>query len=270
MEDSLMKRSLFAFGAILSIAGASGLIVFGDAIVGVFDGVLNYRLTDPPNPLPASMAELGWVAISGRAFAFGLVISCLATVMHDSQKTISRAGKILQLVAGVLFLIGTMPVLWGILVAKRGFMIIATSEAAPKPEDLRRMVEAASPGITAGCVVLLLGAAVMLVAGQAGVRTNPSQTIDRRSVLPVLAAIVSVVLGVVATLLFIGVWSHGSALEAILANTEFAFKPSDLARHLTGILNKSLAAFIVLGCQGVMQILVGVFVPSSRSRQAAA
>ena len=140
-----MKRLLLAVGSLLSIAGSVGLIVFGGAMVGIFDGVLTYRLVNPPEPLPASLGDLGWVAVSGVALAFGLVISCVATVIRDSQTTNSLTGKILQVVASSLLLIGAMPVLWGLLGAKRGFMIIATSAMTPKPEDVREMVEAAAP-----------------------------------------------------------------------------------------------------------------------------
>ena len=97
-EDTLMKRLLLVLGSVLSIAGASGLVVFGSAIVGVFDGVMGHRTVDPLDPLLASLAELGWVAMSGITLAIGLVISCVATVMRDSQKTISLAGKNLQVV----------------------------------------------------------------------------------------------------------------------------------------------------------------------------
>ena len=104
-----MKHLPLILGPVLSIAGALGLIVFGRAIVGVFDGVMTYRIVNPPEPLPASLGDLGWVALSGVALTFGLVISCVATAMRDSQRTMSLAGRILQVVAGFLLLVGTMP-----------------------------------------------------------------------------------------------------------------------------------------------------------------
>ena len=84
----------------------------------------------------------------------------------------------------------------------------------------------------------------------------------------VLAAIGSVVFGVVASLLFIVVWFHGGALEAIFADASFAPKPSELAQHLVGILYKSLAAFIAVGLQGVMQAMAAIFAPTSGSEAA--
>lgn len=260
-----MKRSLLVVGPIFSIAGAVGLILFGSAIVGVLDGVLTYRVVNPPEPLSASLGELGWAAFSGIALALGLVISCVGTTKRDSQTAISPAGKILQVLAGVLLLIGTMPVLWGVLGAKRGFFIIATSAMTPKPENVQEMVGAAAPMLTIGSVILLIGSVVLLVAGQLRTRTKPPQTIGTHSVFGVLAASGSVLLGVVSSFLFLSIWGHGSALEAILGVTEITPKPSELAQYLSGILNKSLLAFIGVGCLGIMHILAAVLAPAAES-----
>jgi hypothetical protein len=264
-EDNSMKRLLLVVGPVFSIAGAVGLILFGKAIVGVLDGVLTYRVVNPPEPFPASLGELGWAALSGIALALGLVISCVGTAMRDSQTAISPAGKILQVVAGILLFIGTVPVLWGVLGAKRGFFIIATSAMTPKPEDLREMVVAAAPMLTVGCAILLIGSVVLLVAGQLGTRAKPPQTIGTNSVFGALAASGSVLLGVASSFLFLGIWGHGSALEAILGVTEVTPKPSELAQHLSGILNKSLLAFILVGCMGVLQVVATIFAPTSKS-----
>lgn len=204
--------------------------------------------------------------MSGMALAFGLVIFCVATVMRDGQKTISLGGKILHVVAGVLLLIGTMPLLWGIMVAMKDFRMIAASATAPTPESIREMFQAAAPTLTVGCVILVIGAAALFVAGQVGVRTKPLQTNETRSIFGVLAAIGSVVLAVVSSLLFVGVWLHGSALEVMFADgVSVTPKPTELAQHLVGIHIKSLVAFIGVGCQGVMQILAAVSAPSSSS-----
>ncbi len=69
-----MKRLLLVLGSVLSIAGALGLAVFGSAIVGVFDGVMAYRMAHPPDPLLASLAELGWVAMSGIGLTCALLL----------------------------------------------------------------------------------------------------------------------------------------------------------------------------------------------------
>jgi hypothetical protein len=262
-----MKRSLLVLGSVLSIAGASGLVVFGGSIVGILDGAMTFRITDPLKPLPASLGQIGWAAMSGVALALGLAVSCVATAMRDSQQTTSLSGKILQVVAGVLLLIGTMPVLWGIMVAKKGFTVVCMSSVTPKPEDFQEMIEAASPGITVGCFVLLLGAVFMLVAGQIGLRTNPSPTIGTRSMFGVFAARAVMLLGVLAAFIFFGVWLNGNALGAIFANAERTPKASQLALHLMVILNRSLLAFSILGCQGILQAVVGVFAPMSHPSQ---
>lgn len=259
-----MKRLLLVVGPLLSIAGAVGLIMFGHAIANVFEGVLTHRIVNPPEPPPSSLGELGWVALSGMALAFGLAISCAATAMRDRQESISPTGRILLVVAGVLLLIGTIPVLWGILVTKNGFMVIATSSVAPKPDDIREMIAAASPMITLGCTILLIGSVVLLVTGQIGFRTKALQTSDTTSMLSNLAALGSLVSGVVLSLLLVGSWRHGIALEALLTEGG-AVKPSELAEHLAGVLDKSLLAFIAVGCQGVLQAVAAIFARASSS-----
>jgi hypothetical protein len=264
--DTTMKRRVVLVGPILSIAGASGLMLFGAAIVGVMDGVLTYRVVDPPEPLPTSLGELKWVAISGTALTFGLVISCVAMAMRDSQRTISLAGKILQVVAGVLFLIGSISVLWGIVVAKRGFLVIATSGATPKPDDVREMVQSAAPILTVGSVILVVGAVVLLVAGQIKDRTE--QTSAARAKLGNLAAIGSFAVAVVVSLLFVGIWLHANALETTFADAGVIMpKASELGQHLAAILNKSLLAFIAVGCQGALQAVAAIFASTSSSKQ---
>ena len=259
-----MKRLLLVVGPILSIAGAVGLIMFGDALVGIMDGVLTYRFVNPPEPLPASLVSVKWAAFSGMALTLGLAISCIGTVIRDSQKTISLAGRLLASVAGILLVFGTMSLLWGVLGAKRAFIIIATSAMTPKPENVQEMVEASSPMFMTGSAILLIGAAVLLVAGQVGLQAKPPQAIETHSVFGVLAAIGSVLLGVVLSLLFIGILLHGNALESFFIHTAIIPKASELARHLVGILNKSLLAFIGVGCQGTMHILAAAFAPSAK------
>ena len=261
--NTSMKRLLLLLGPILSVAGALGLIVFGDAIVGVFECVLTYGIVGPPQPVPISLGDLRWGAISGTAMTVGLVVSCVATAMRDSQSAMSLAGRIFQVVAGFLLLVGTVPVLWGIVIAKRGFIMIATSATTPKPDDVREMVQSATPMLTVGCGVLVVGVVVLLVVGQVGVRTKTPQTSDALSILSTLAAIGSSVLAVVSSFLFVGLWFHENALEAFLTSSGATPKPSELAQHLTGVLNKSLLAFIAVGCQGVLQAVAAIFTPAS-------
>jgi hypothetical protein len=168
-------------------------------------------------------------------------------------------------VAGLLLLSGTMPLLWAIVGAKNDFRIIAASAVAPKPESTQEMAQAAALPITVGCAIWLLSGFVLLAGGQVGIRTKPSPTIGTRSILGVFAAIASVVLGAAAFLLFVGVWLHGGALEAVLGSSALTPKPSELARHLAGVLNKSLLAFIIVGCLGIMQAVAAIFAPSSGS-----
>jgi cytosine/uracil/thiamine/allantoin permease len=127
------------------------------------------------------------------------------------------------------------------------------------------MVEAAAPMITLGCATLLVGSLVLFVAGQVGLRAGPSRSTSTRSVFGVVAATGAALLGSLAAFLFLAIWLHGSALEALLANTELTPKPSELARHLMGILNKSMLAFSIVGGQAVLQAVAGILAPTSGS-----
>lgn len=260
-----MKRSLLLLGSVLSIAGAVGLIAFGDAFVTIMDGVLTYRFVDPPEPLPASFVGVKWAAFSGMALTLGLAIWCIGMVMNNNRKTISLAGRISACVGGVLLVFGIMPLLWGVLGAKRSLMIIAMSAATPKPVEVQEMVRATAPMLLIGSAILLVGATVLLVAGQVGIRAKPPQTNSTRSVLGVIVTVGSVFLGVVLSLVFVGIWLHGNALEEIFTGTTLTPKAFELGEHLFGIVNKSLLAFIGVGCQGITSIFAAVLAPAAES-----
>lgn len=260
-----MKRALLLFGSVLSIAGAVGLVVFGDALVTILDGVLTYRFVDPPEPLPASFANVKWAAFSGMALTLGLAISCIGMVIYDNQKTISLTGRISACVGGVLLLFGIMPLLWGILGARGALKVIATSAAAPKPEELQEMVRATAPMLSIGSAILLIGAGISLVAGQVELREKPPKPNSTRSAFGVIITVGSVGLSGILVLLFLGIWFHGSALEGIFSGATLTPKPSELAEHLVGICNKSMLAFVGVGCLGNTSILAAVFAPVAES-----
>lgn len=256
-----MKRLLLMLGAVLSMTGVVGLAVYGGSIVGALADVLIYRIVNPPQPLPASVAQLGSTALSGTAFVFGLVVVCLGTVMRDGQKLISPRGKVLLAVAGLLFLLGAMSLLTGIVGAKAGFRVIAMSAATPKPEMAREMAQNASPAFRIGSGFLIAGAVILLVTGQVGLQTKPLHANEARSVLGGFAAVTTVVLAIVSSFLFVGLWFHGYALEAFLTSSGATPKPHELAQHLTGILNNSLVAYICVACQGAMLVVAAVSAP---------
>jgi hypothetical protein len=260
-----MKRLLLVLGPVLSIAGAVGLIAFGDAFVTILDGVLTYRIVDPPEPLPASFAEVKWAAFSGMALTLGLVISCIGMVIHDSQRTISVAGKILASVGGVLLVFGIMPLLWGILGAKGALTVIATSASAPKPEELQEMLQATAPMLLIGSAILLLGTVVLLVAGLVGLQPKSPPNSSQGSVTRVIVTLGCLLFGVVLSLLFFGVWLHGTALGEMFTDITLTPKPTEIAGHLMGIFYKSMFAFIGVGCLGIMHILAAVLAPAAES-----
>jgi hypothetical protein len=264
-----MKRSLLLLGSVLSIAGAVGLVAFGDAFATILDGVLTYRIVDPPEPLPASFAEVTWAAFSGMALTLGLAISCIGMVMQDNQKTISLAGRLLASVAGILLVFGIMPLLWGVLGAKRALTVIATSAAAPKPEELHEMVQATAPVLLIGSAILLLGTVVLLVAGLVGLQPKSPPNSSQGSVTRVIVILGCLLFGVVLSLLFVGVWLHGTALGEMFTDTTLTPKPTEIAGHLMGIFYKSMFAFIGVGCLGIASVLAAVFAPVAESETAA-
>jgi hypothetical protein len=257
-----MKRLLLLLGPVVALFGSLGLVMFGNAIVGVFFDVLTFRIVDPPDPPPAALAELQWAVVSAMALVVGVVISCVATVMRDSRQTISTIGRLLYTGAGVSLIVGAMPLAWVVIGAKGSFRIIATSASSPTAESVQEMIQSAEPTMTIGYAMLVLSAVLLLVGGLAGFQASSSPTTGRRPTLSLVFAIGSVLVGVILLLLNISVWFNGSALETIITDASGGHKPSEWAAHLVGILNKSLFVFGGLGTLGLLQLLASIFVPS--------
>lgn len=250
-----MTRLLVLFGPILSLMGAVGLFLYGGAIAEVFGGTLTLRSDESFENLASSLTELRWAAISSMGLSVGLAVSCIAIVRGGSQKQLSLAGRVLSGVAGILIFFGAMTMAWVVFDMRAGFFVIAMSGGAPTPDDVSEIVQATSPRTISGCIVLLLGVVALFAAGQVVFRRESPEDVGRRSALGMVAAAVSVVLGVVSCLLFIVVWLHSNELGELLGS---AAKPNDLARQLSGILNSSFLAFLACGGQGIMQVVAAV------------
>jgi hypothetical protein len=218
--------------------------------------------------VPAALAELQWAMMSAMTLVIGLVISCIATVMRNSGHTISTIGRLLYTVAGVLLITGAMPSAWGIMSVKASFRILATAPTSLKPESFQAVILSAEPAMTIGCAVFALSAVLLIVAGTAGFQATPSQVNDRQSPLSVVFGTGSVLVGGVLLLLLMFVWSNGNALETMVTQTllkaSAGVKPSELAPHLSGILNKSLFVFGGVATLGLLQLLASIFAPSAR------
>ena len=256
-----MKRLLRLLGPVVALTGSLGLVMYGRAMIGVFEVLMVGSLG--PAPLPAALAELQWAMMSAMTLVIGLVISCVATVMRDSGQTISTIGRLLYTVAGVSLIIGAMPLAWGIMVAKVSFRIIATAPTTPKPESIQEMILSAEPAMTIGCAVFVLSAVLLIVAGSAGFQATPSQVNDRQSPLSVVFGTGSVLVGGVLLLLLMFVWSNGNALETMFREASVGVKPADVAQHLSSILNKSLFVFGGVATLGLLQLLASIFAPSA-------
>ena len=170
-----MKRLLLLLGPVVALIGSLGLVMFGSALVGVFD-VLTFRIVDPPDPPPAVLVDLQWAVMSAMALVGGLVISCVATVMRDSGQTISTIGRLLYTGAGVSLIVGAMPLAWVIMGAKGSFRIIATSPTAPTAESVQEMIQSVEPTMTIGFTMLVVPAVLLLVGGSPGFPASSSQT----------------------------------------------------------------------------------------------
>ena len=257
-----MKRLLLLLGPVVALIGSWGLVMFGSALVGVFD-VLTFRIVDPPDPPPAVLVELRWAVMSAMALVVGLVISCVATVMRDSGQTISTIGRLLYTGAGVSLIVGAMPLAWVIMGAKGSFRIIATSPTAPTAESVQEMIQSVEPTMTIGFTMLVVPAVLLLVGGSPGFPASSSQTTGKRAPLSVVFAIGSVLVGVVLLLLIGSVWLNGNALGMMITEVSVTPKAAELAAHLAGILNKSLFVFGGLATLGLLQLLASIFVPSA-------
>jgi hypothetical protein len=258
-----MKRLLLLLGPVVALIGSLGLVMSGSAVVGVFE-LVTFRNVDPTAALP----ELQWAVISAIVLVVGLVISCLATVMRNSGHTISMIGRLLYTVAGVLLITGAMPSAWGIMSVKASFRILATAPTSLKPESFQAVILSAEPAMTIGCAVFALSAVLLIVAGTAGFQATPSQVNDRQSPLRVVFGTGSVLVGGIALLLLMFIWSNGNALETMVTQTllkaSAGVRPSELAPHLSGILNKSLFVFGGVATLGLLQLLASIFAPSAR------
>jgi hypothetical protein len=258
-----MKRLLLLLGPVVALTGSLGLVMYGRAMIGVFEVLTVGSLG--PAPLPAALAELQWAMMSAMTLVTGLVISCVATVMRNSGHTISKIGRLLYTVAGVSLIIGAMPLAWAIMGAKDSFRILATAQTSPKFEMLQEMILSAESAMTIGYAVFVLSAVLLIVAGSTGFQATPSQANDRQSPLSVAFAIGSVLVGGVLLLLMMFVWFNGNALGMMITETSVTPTPAELAAHLTGILNKSLFVFGGLATLGLLQLLASIFAPSAGS-----
>ena len=254
-----MKRLLSLLGITLAIAGVLGLFLFGSAIVGAPAGVMTYQVTDP---LPASLGKVKWAAVSGITFSVGLVILCLATSMRNKKKSTPLTGKILHVIAGLLIVVGTVPWLWSTLSIFGSFRAMATQAETPSAESIQALSKSAAGILPAGCFILLFAMVVLLVANQLGSQIKSGETSHKKSTLCNLAALASLLLGVVVTFLFVGIVLHGTSLTVTLA-AGMTPKPAELAADLNGMLIKSLLAFLAVACQGVLQSVAGIFAPTT-------
>jgi hypothetical protein len=255
-----MKRTLLLLGPIIAVSGSLGLLVTGGTLVGVFD-VLTHHVADPA---PASLAELPWAVMSTMGVVIGLAITCVATVLRDDGRTISTMGRLIAAAAGVFAVAAAVPVVWVIIGVKGAFSIIAMSSTAPTAEELQEMIQSARPGMMIGAALLLLAAALQAVGGAIGFQLRAPVRSGGRVAASVMSAIGSVLAGLFALLLLSSVWSHGTALESMIAGQSASPKPAELAEHLQAILNGTFLAFGMLATQGVLQIVTAIAVPSGK------
>lgn len=259
-----MKRLVLLLGPVIAIVGSLGLVMFGSAFVGVFFAVLTFRIVDPPQPLPAALAELQWAVMSAMAIVVGVAVSCVAMVKRNNRQTISTTGRLLYAAAGVSLIGGTIPLAWGIMDANQSFRNIARSASSPTAESVQEMIHSVEPAMTIGFAMLVLSAVLLLAASLVEFQVKTSPANGTRAPLNNVVAIGSVLVSVILFPLLISVGLNGIALETILTETSMTPNPAELAAHLAGILNKSLLVFAGLGTLGLLQLLAAIYLPLAR------
>ncbi|MCH1494357.1 MAG: hypothetical protein L7U72_03940, partial [Rubripirellula sp.] len=223
----MIKRLLLLLGPLAALIGTLGLVLFGRALIGVFE-VLTLSITE--TSLPA-LAEFQWAVVSAVIMVVGVVISIISVVIQYSRQTLSMLGKILYTVAGVTLLVGAVSLAMSIIEAKGSFKFIANPSNSPAPESISDMIQSVEPTMTFGYSLLGLSAAISLLAGLIGSRTSFSQANLPPATLSVVFVTIPGMVSTLLVLLIASVRLNGNSLEAIISDVSANPKPAELAEH---------------------------------------
>jgi len=243
--------------------GSLGLVMYGTAIIRVFLEVLTFRIVDPPEPLPASLADLPMAVMSAMALLVGLIISVIAMGSRGNGPTIT--GRSLQIGSGVFLMIAAVPLAWGVTLVQASMRSISKGISNSTRESLQGMIQSAEPKLSLGYGILVFSAVLMLLAALAGLRNKEApQAEEVRRPFGAAISLFSVFVGLAVILLLATIWSNGNAIEAMITRTSATPDPAGLAQNLSSIMNKSLFVFVGLAVGGLVEVSASFSQPLMR------
>jgi hypothetical protein len=249
---------MLLLGGAIVLAASVGLSLLAGATVRSFE-VMTWRIGEPP---PGPLGRLDDVAGLAGLFALGWIVACAGISSPGPGSSVTLAGRILYAAAGLMTIAGSLPLIYGILAMRHMFMLLATSEATPKVEELELTMSHCGWYPVLGFDIAVLAAVFVLLAGVAGLRKAAAPQAQGTSSLQSMIMIgITALLAVLFALLFVLVSRHGAALAFMLADSSSIPRASDLAQHLIGIVNKSLYAYVLLLLLGILQIVVAALAP---------
>jgi hypothetical protein len=217
---------------------------------------------DGTDPLPAAMGRFLPASLCALLFVVGLVATCAGLGLPSRRQSITFIGRALVVLGGVGILAAVIPIAMGLFGTRATFMVMATSESAPKAEDLQPALDASGPLLTTGYVVLLVAMVLPLLAGLVGFQKRP--TARWLAVAPLLAAPMAALAGLCYVVLFFLGWQQSVALEGLFTSAASTAKASEMAGHLTAILTASLIGCPLLMLMGAVLAMAGLLAPQAK------
>jgi len=107
-----LKRVIIFTGAIMTLGGSLGLIVYRTATVGTFNILLLLSAADAP---PAALVELQFFLMAETAFVVGVVTSCIAMLVRDNNARTSSSSRWFCAASGALLVVGSIFLIWSLI-----------------------------------------------------------------------------------------------------------------------------------------------------------
>lgn len=261
-------RWMLLLGGVILLLASLGLCVLAGATVRSCE-ILGWRIGEPP---PESLDQLNYVAALAGLLALGWIMACAGISSPGPGDTVTFVGRMMYAAAGLLTMVAALLLAVGMVLMQRTFMIIATSASTPKFDMVEQAMSHCGWYPVVGFGLIALSALCVAFAGFAGVKKTEIQneqvpTPVRSMMRTGLTTFFTVLFAALFALLFILVSRHGAALESWAFDVETVPKASELAGHLKGILDKSLAAYVILLLLGVVQVVAAALAPANTGSQ---
>ena len=262
-----MKRLTTMMAGLLTLVGALGLCLFGNAIAQLQYDVYTFRLTDPPDPLPNSLQVLPLAMLSAMAVVGGFLISIASITILPLAQRLSVNEKLLGGGAALMPIIAIFPLAWGVIVARQALMELAQA-TLPSPDEFEATIKSSEQLLLVGFVLLVISAVLLLIsvlwqqAKKSAMDSKPGQPRGFTGFM-----VGAVFVGLVAFVLLGGAWFDGTAIVRMLGSR--TPEPAALAGHMSGILIKSLLAFVSISALGLLGLLALLLRPKPTTRQVA-